>query len=596
MGTLRSSWWGSWAGWRIYLSTLEWPEHGALGVASAVFLLAVGIGGLILGWHAGSSNSSPIIPVALVLVVASEARSEFSLPVGSRGARISFVGAVILWSLWGAPGVATDVALVLGIAISFLWLRTPLTNALGLTIGWVAAIGVVSYVASIAGWSSEPTALVVFCCLGVGLELWRNTLASTVALITNTRYAELDIFNILIAGGRGAMNGLMAWSALVLLEGDKLFWGWGVPLLVLTVSMAWRMRRNRLLGLDVETRYQMLDAWDSPHMEESMARTLATLARRFRCDELHCYLRSLTSRDQVDDYSWSPILGPDHTTVKTDVFELLGDAAPPRLTTTPVGRSAGVAAVMRLPLIYEQRRIGECVLTRMDFSRPPWTQDDLDDAADLMLLLRDLINHQQLLSNLEYMSHHDDLTGLANQIGLFQAIDEVGRDDEALRSGLLYLDINHFKEINDTLGHEIGDRAIGLVAERMSRVVKGRDVVARLHGDEFAVLAGELNHKNHLQAIAERIAEVISEPSGLPGEADVMSASIGGVYQLPRSLRPDEQLAVADWVMYQVKRSGGKKPVVLEADQAIALADNHDVGKGNALEKLRIQLDSMINT
>ncbi len=595
MGTFRSSWLGSWAGWRIYLSTLEWPERGVLAVAGGILLLGVGIGAAALSQQRGITGLSPIVLVALAIVVASEARSEFSLPFGRRGARISFISAVILWAFWGTPGVATDLALAFGVLASLIWLRTPLTNALGLAAGWIAAIGIASYVASMVGWTPTLMGLGITCCLGVGLEVWRSILANAVALVTHTRYAEFDVFNILVAGGRGVANGLLAWSALALLVYDKLFWGWGLPLFVLTLSMAWRMRRNRLSGLDVEARYELLDAWDGSQMEEAMARTLATLAKRFRCDELHCYIRSLATRGQVDDYSWSPILGPDHTTVKTSALETLGNEATPRLTTTPGGRSAGVAAVMRLPLIYEQRRIGECLLTRMDFSRVPWTQTDLNDAAALALLLRDLINHQQLLSNLEYMSHHDDLTGLANQIGLLRAIEEVQHEDDALRSGLLYLDINRFKEINDTLGHEIGDRAISLVAERISRIVKGRDVVARLHGDEFAVLTGGLSHKNHLQAIAERIAEVVSEPSGLPGEADVMSVSVGGVYQLPRSLRPDEQLAVADWVMYQVKRSGGKKPVVLDADQAVALADNRDMGNGSALDRLRIQLDSMFN-
>jgi diguanylate cyclase (GGDEF)-like protein len=155
---------------------------------------------------------------------------------------------------------------------------------------------------------------------------------------------------------------------------------------------------------------------------------------------------------------------------------------------------------------------------------------------------------------------------------LLKVLDEELTTADREHAGMLYIDVNHFKEINDTLGHDVGDQALRIVAERIRAVKKVRDVAVRLHGDEFAVLTLQLAQLNHLQAIAERISEAVSEPTELPGAARLLSVSVGGVYQLPPNVRFGGVLKMSDRLMYAVKRNGGAHPIVLPYREAQAQA------------------------
>jgi len=182
----------------------------------------------------------------------------------------------------------------------------------------------------------------------------------------------------------------------------------------------------------------------------------------------------------------------------------------------------------------------------------------LDDAAvgGIVLNARDVGERKALLDQLAHQAFHDPLTGLANR-ALFRdrvthAITLARRQGRAVT--VLYLDLDDFKQVNDSLGHAEGDRLLSLIAARLRACARSTDTVARLGGDEFAVLVEDADSAASAERLVDRILEQMSYPFTL-GQGDMsMSASIGSASTVGDSL--DEVLRYADVAMYAAKRSG----------------------------------------
>lgn len=159
---------------------------------------------------------------------------------------------------------------------------------------------------------------------------------------------------------------------------------------------------------------------------------------------------------------------------------------------------------------------------------------------------------------LEHMAHHDPLTSLPNRllfnIRLEHSLARSRRD--GVRVGVLFLDLDRFKDVNDTLGHTVGDVLLALVAERLSSVVREEDTVARLGGDEFGVILEELRQDTDASLVAEKLIRVLSTPFDVEGHRVEVGASIG------ISIGPDDGddvttlLKNADVAMYSAKNDG----------------------------------------
>jgi diguanylate cyclase len=149
-----------------------------------------------------------------------------------------------------------------------------------------------------------------------------------------------------------------------------------------------------------------------------------------------------------------------------------------------------------------------------------------------------------------HLAHHDDLTGLANRARLRAAL------EDALASGvppaLVVLDLDGFKNVNDSLGHQAGDAVLVAVSRRLERVVRGDDTVARLGGDEFAVLPGS---GADAEVLAERLREAASGTYLVQGTEVTLGAS-AGVAAGGSAAGPDEILRNADLALYRAKRAG----------------------------------------
>ncbi len=178
---------------------------------------------------------------------------------------------------------------------------------------------------------------------------------------------------------------------------------------------------------------------------------------------------------------------------------------------------------------------------------------------DFNALLDEVESHQNLLAqenrSLTQLAHHDSLTGLPNRAQFQRRLGRVLQDAEGQNSGIgvLYLDNDHFKQINDRHGHAVGDLLLMEVAQRVRSQLRESDLVARLGGDEFAVLLAPLHQTQDALRIAEKINAAVATPLPAPHQDIVPSVSIG-VAIYPQHGRSAEQLLrAADLAMYAVK-------------------------------------------
>ena len=204
--------------------------------------------------------------------------------------------------------------------------------------------------------------------------------------------------------------------------------------------------------------------------------------------------------------------------------------------------------------------LGRVVLARINWDQMPWGRMDVVRLQKLVDLLGAHLGGLVTANSLEAIAYTDGLTGAYNELWLMERLAQ--QKHRSVNDGLLYLDLNKFKSINDQRGHELGDRAIQVTAERLKAVIKRQDHVVRLHGDEFVVWVHDLANINHLRAIAQRISEVLRQPTGMPKPAHSLEASIGGVWGLPPEVPPESILRKADSMMYRAKRSGDSPMLV----------------------------------
>ncbi len=190
-------------------------------------------------------------------------------------------------------------------------------------------------------------------------------------------------------------------------------------------------------------------------------------------------------------------------------------------------------------------------------------------AGSVVWTVRDVTDELLRVEQLQHMATHDALTGLPNRL-LFQ--DRLGRARETgWRYGtsfaVLMLDLDGFKPINDTLGHEVGDRLLEALGARLGRCLRAADTVSRLGGDEFAVLLPNSITAEQAQRVGHKLLSAIEEPFHLEGRQLRVSASIGVAMFPEHDDDGQDLLDRADQAMYVAKRAGGHR-VCLAGDQA----------------------------
>ncbi len=181
------------------------------------------------------------------------------------------------------------------------------------------------------------------------------------------------------------------------------------------------------------------------------------------------------------------------------------------------------------------------------------------DAHNLERSIRYATERKRTQRRLAYLAHHDDLTGLPNRTAFAERVGQaIARAERhGTRAGIMFLDLDRFKTINDSLGHSAGDHVLGVVAGRVTTAVRDSDAIARLGGDEFGILLEDLTDSTAAVEVAERVLASLAAPICVGGGDLVVTTSIGVAIYPEDGQSVQRLLKAADDGMYAAKASGG---------------------------------------
>jgi diguanylate cyclase (GGDEF)-like protein len=190
------------------------------------------------------------------------------------------------------------------------------------------------------------------------------------------------------------------------------------------------------------------------------------------------------------------------------------------------------------------------------------TDEARTDAAAFMQNLANTVSaymeRKAAQDRLAYMAQFDALTGLPNRTlyldRLAHAIEAAGRDNSTV--AVLFVDIDRFKAVNDTLGHAVGDELLVQIAARLKAAVRSGDTIGRLSGDEFALVLSQLVHSDHAALIGQKINTALATPFSIQGHTVYVSGSVGISLFPSDGTVPETLLKNADMAMYRAKQSG----------------------------------------
>jgi len=230
-------------------------------------------------------------------------------------------------------------------------------------------------------------------------------------------------------------------------------------------------------------------------------------------------------------------------------------AAKPFSLSTRLVVEEGGRSSLTCPLIANGRPIGFLFFT----SREADAYRDIHQAIfnQIAHQLSIVIEKSRIFQQIAYAARHDALTGLPNRALFFETLERaLGRVGEDGALAVLYLDLDHFKRVNDTLGHPVGDALLKKMSRRLRRCVGQRGAVARLGGDEFAVIQGPIASAAEVATLAEEIGEAVRAPLAIDGYDIDVDVSIGAAIAPEHSATGDELLKKADVALYEVKKAG----------------------------------------
>jgi diguanylate cyclase (GGDEF)-like protein/PAS domain S-box-containing protein len=254
--------------------------------------------------------------------------------------------------------------------------------------------------------------------------------------------------------------------------------------------------------------------------------------------------------------------------------------APPEDREATADMIAGLHSLVRETVTIEQRFVrsdGRVLWTTLTISRV----DNPSGAAGLIAMLQDITERRALEAQLTWQAFHDPLTNLANRALFRERVDRALRQRTAVPGSVavLFLDLDNFKTVNDSMGHAAGDLLLFEVGRRLLNATRGCDTVARLGGDEFAILIDNVRVAADCVRVAERVLQSMQLPVQLDDAEVTVSTSIGIVRDAGGETA-DDILRNADVAMYNAKQRGKGRHSLFEPGM-------HD----KAVERLRLQTD-----
>jgi diguanylate cyclase (GGDEF)-like protein/PAS domain S-box-containing protein len=194
-----------------------------------------------------------------------------------------------------------------------------------------------------------------------------------------------------------------------------------------------------------------------------------------------------------------------------------------------------------------------------------WTEISLrysvfGEKPAIVAIFRDIAERKRMDAQIVYLAQHDALTGLSNRSMFISTLDRAIA--QSLRSGkkftILALDLDHFKDVNDTRGHSSGDRLLRLVAARLQSLIRHNENVARFGGDEFAILLNDMEDPTEIAALANRLLTSIRKPFLIDGIKVYVGSSIGVAFFDESACDAETLLSHADIALYRAKAEGGQ--------------------------------------
>ncbi|GAL06577.1 diguanylate cyclase [Photobacterium aphoticum] len=207
-------------------------------------------------------------------------------------------------------------------------------------------------------------------------------------------------------------------------------------------------------------------------------------------------------------------------------------------------------------------------------ARINWITDNHGQDRQTVVIASDLRSMKEI-KRLEHLANHDPLTNLANRAKLYQALQSQMVQQATTRKSfaVLFLDLDGFKGVNDTYGHDVGDQVLKIIAEKLRRTVRKTDMVSRLAGDEFVILLSAAHDAMAVKYTCQRLFERICEPMQITGHAVTIGASIGCYYVHADDYQDvDDILRRADKAMYEAKLMG--KGQIIEYNEGLPEPDS----------------------
>jgi diguanylate cyclase (GGDEF)-like protein len=224
----------------------------------------------------------------------------------------------------------------------------------------------------------------------------------------------------------------------------------------------------------------------------------------------------------------------------------------------------GMDALAIVPIVARDIFLGVLTVAVTDDPQRLRPDGDLRERlTGVAALAATAIQNGQLVDKLRHKANHDALTGLLNRVGFRHHIDRIldPAHGGSARAGLLFVDLDEFKQVNDAYGHDAGDELIRKAAHRLEMTARAGDGVARLGGDEFAIILADVGEADQLRAAENRVRAAFREPFSLGDIAISVGASVGGGVWPEDGQTVNELLMHADAAMYEDKARGRRSPV-----------------------------------
>jgi diguanylate cyclase (GGDEF)-like protein/PAS domain S-box-containing protein len=209
-------------------------------------------------------------------------------------------------------------------------------------------------------------------------------------------------------------------------------------------------------------------------------------------------------------------------------------------------------------LTFEEHDEQDGLERTLEVSYIPQVGDDGRSVVGFHVMRQDITSQKKEKKRLLRLAQVDPLTGLANRAGFLQKLTlAMGEHaDEGRLMALMYMDIDHFKPVNDTHGHQVGDALLKAFSARLTQTLRASDTIARLGGDEFTIIMEKLARREDAAWLAEKIVSAMQQPFELDGVTVAVSASIGLAYFSEGEIDPDALIRQADRLLYQAKQAG----------------------------------------